>query len=255
MVVERALGLRTLWTWQRARWLRLAPGRNGLIALALYPALFFAPLERIPLFASWSEGASALLLLGTLGAAFAVMRDVGAAHAAEFWVFQKGGDLSALALTRWTSDLLLGGAIAIWWAATFTLAATNHGLVASVPFTASLSAWLFGNFAIVGTLLLALGSTGHPRAADSALVILIFTAFSPLLGKLVSPVAMRVIEVILPPFFALITARQAISEATHWPTVAEGVLQTATWLLVLVAVAMQRIGRRIPRPDHARGDG
>lgn len=255
MDASRALTLRTLWPWQLARWTRVAPGHWGLLVLALYPALFFAPLQRIPLFDSWSEGASALLLLGILGSAFAVMRDVGAPHAGEFWVFQKGVDLPALALTRWTSDVLLGGAIALWWALGFTVAATNHGLTASAPFYAGLVLWLFGCFTIVGTLLLVLGSTGRPRASDWAIFILLLTAFSPVLARVVSPIAMGVIEAVRPPFFALTVARQAVSASTHWPTFAGGVLQTVTWIFVAVALAMFLIGRRIPRPEDARGEG
>lgn len=251
MDASRALRLRTLWKWQRARWTRVAPGQVGCLVLALYPALFFAPLERIPLFDSWSGGASALLLLGTLGAAFAVMRDVGSPHAAEFWMFQKGVDLPSLALTRWTSDLLFGGAMALWWAVGFTVAATNHGLAPSVPLYLGLVLWLFGCFAIVGTLLLVLGATGHTRAPDWAIVLLLLTMFTPLLATTISPVAMRVIEVVRPPFFALTAARQALSESTHWPTVAVSVLHTATWAFVMVMLATVLIGRRVPRPEHA----
>lgn len=255
MAASPTLHLRILWPWQRARWLRRAPGRAGLATLVAYPALFFAPLQRFPLFDSWAGGASALLLLGTLGAAFAVMRDVGAPHAVEFWLFQKGVELPAVALTRWAWDLLLGAAIACWWALGFTIAATDHGLSASVPFVAVLACWLLGNFAIVGTLLLALGATGYPRAIDSAILILLLTAFAPLLGSVVSPMALRVLEAILPPFHALIAARQAISSATHWPTVVGGVLQTATWMFVMVLITTHLIERRIPRADHSRADG
>lgn len=255
MDTSRALRLRTLWPWQLARWTRIAPGQWGLLVLALYPALFFVPLQRLPLFDTWSEGASALLLLGILGSAFAVMRDIGAPHAGEFWVFQKGGDLPSLALTRWMSDVLLGGAVALWWAAGFTVAATNHGLSASAPFYLALLLWLFGCFVIVGALLLVLGSTGHPRASDWTLLILLVTAFSPLLSRVASPMAMRVIEAVRPPFFALTLARQAVSASTHWPTVAGGLLQVATWLFVTVTLALFLIGRRIPRPEDVRGDG
>lgn len=251
MDASRALRLRTLRRWQRARWTRVAPGQVGCVVIALYPALFFAPLERIPLFDSWSGGASALLLLGTLGAAFAVMRDVGSPHAAEFWMFQKGMDLPLLAITRWASDLLFGGTMALWWAAGFTAAATTHGLAPSAPFYLGLVLWLFGCFAIVGTVLLVLGGTGHTRAPDWALVILLMTAFTPLLAKTVSPVAMRAIEVVRPPFFALTAARQALSASPHWPTVAAGTLHAATWAFVMVLLATGLIGRRVPRPEHA----
>lgn len=254
MPVERTLHLGTLWRWQLARWTRLTPGRAGLIVLALYPALFFAPLQHIPLFDSWTNAASTFLMLGILGAAFAMMRDVGAPHAAEYWMFQKGVDLPSLALTRWSSDLLFGGGLALWWAAGFAIAATSHGLSATAPLIAGLAMWLLGCFALVGTLLLVLGATGHPRAADSAILILMLTAFSPVLAQFVSPFALRVIEIVRPPFFALTTARQAVSDSTHWPTVAGGLLHTATWMLVMVAVAAVLIGRRIPSPEHARAD-
>lgn len=255
MPAERALHLRTLWRWQFARWARLAPGRAGLLVLALFPALFFLPLQRFPLFDSWTGGASAVLMLGILAAAFALMRDVGAAHAAEYWMFQKGVDLPSLTLTRWMSDLLFGSVLALWWATGFTIAASNHGVSASAPFIAGLMMWLFGCYAIIGTLLLVLGATGHPRATDSAILILLLTAFSPLLARFISPLAMRAIETARPPFFALTTARQAVSDSTHWPTVVGGLLHTATWILVVVAVATVLIGRRIPSPDHARADG
>ncbi len=255
MPTSPALHVRTLWPWHRARWARRAPGYAGFVAISLYPVLFFAPLERTWLFDSWTGGASALLLVGTLGAAFTVMRDVGAPHAVEFWLFQKGVELPAMALARWTSDLCLGAAIASWWAAGFTLAAIAHGLSPSLPLFAGLVAWLFGNFAIVGTLLLVLGATGYPRAVDSAILILLLTAFAPILGKVVSPAAILVAEIILPPIHALLAARQAISATTHWPSVAAGVLHVATWMFVLLLLTAQFIGRRTPQADHARADG
>jgi hypothetical protein len=255
MDASRTHRLRTLWPWQVARWSRVAPGRVGLVALALYPALFFAPLTRIPLFTTWSEGASALLLLGVLGAAFAVMRDVGAAHAAEFWMFQKGVDLPSLAIARWCSDLALGASLALWWAAGFTAAATAQGLSASTPFYAGLVLWLLGCFAIVGTLLLVLGASGHPRATDWAIVILLVTAFSPLLAKVLPHAPMRVLEAVRPPFFALTTARQAIAASIHWPTFLAAMLHIGTWMFAMVALTTLLIGRRIPRAEDAHPRG
>lgn len=255
MPASRRLPLRALWPWQVARWTRVSPGRAGLVTLALYPALFFAPLTRIPLFETWSEGASALLLLGVLGAAFAVMRDVGGAHAAEFWMFQKGVDLPTLAIARWSGDLLLGSTVAVWWAAGFTMAATAQGLTATPAFYVGLVLWLLGCYTIVGTLLLGLGATGHPRASDWAIVILLVTAFSPLLAKVMSPAVMRAVEALRPPFFALATARQAITASVHWPTVATGMLHVATWLFATVALATFLIGRRVPRPEDAHRGG
>lgn len=232
--------------WIGARWRRATPGPYGLLALAAYPLLFVAPLEATGLFPDWQEGASRLLGLGVPLLALTLLRDIGSASPAEFWLHQKGVSLAEWAWTRLVAELALGAAVVAWWTVAFTIVARMHDIAMGVQplLLLVLTLWLF--YAVVSVLCLVLGATGYPRAVDLSVLILILTLVAPVLTSFVAPWVSLVLRTVLPPLVPVQVFRDALAAGLPWRDVLRPLLHIGSWCVATLALASWLLERRVP---------
>jgi len=235
------------WRWQPLAWRRAVPGQRGIVAIALVPTLFFAPLGELGIFRSWAEGASAILLLSILVIALGVTRDIGAPQPEEYWLFQKGCALDDWAVTRWLLALALGAAVAVWMMLGWTLAAYRNGYSPSPLFVGSITGWLIAVFAIVSVMLLALGATGRPRALDLAVITLLLTALFPAIGALLPSWAVVALRAALPPIAIAADLRSELTLGTPLRNLLPSGLHVVTWIALVLGLAVAMLRRRVPR--------
>lgn len=238
--------------WLLMRWWRGTPGRFGLVALALYPALFFVPLQAMGIVAAWDVGASRLIGLGVPLLALTLLRDVGSASPEEFWLHQKGASLAEWAWLRLGGELALGAVIVTWWTLAFTVAARLNDVTMGAEAMLLLAVTLWLLYAVVGILCLGLGSTGYPRAVDLAILMLILALVTPLFDRFAQPAVALTLRALLPPLVSVHVLRDAVAADLPWRDTLRPLLHIATWCAVVLGIASWNLQRRVPAHGAGR---
>lgn len=238
--------------WVLMRWWRGTPGRFGLAAIALYPLLFFIPLQAMGIVNAWNDGASRLIGLGVPLLALTLLRDVGSASPEEFWLHQKGVSLTEWAWLRLGAELVLGAVIVTWWTLAFSVAAQLNGVTVGVEAMLLLALTLWLVYAVVGVLCLGLGSTNYPRAVDLAILVLILSVVTPLFDRFAQPAVALTLRTLLPPLVSVQVLRDAVAADLPWRDTLRPLLHIATWCAVVLSLASWLLNRRVPPQGAGR---
>lgn len=239
--------------WLVARWRRGTPGQLGLALIALFPVLFFLPIQATGIVQTWEAGAPRLIGLGVPLLALTLLRDIGSASPEEFWLHQKGASLAEWAWIRLGAELGLAAVIVGWWTATFAIAARLNGVALGLEAMLVLALALWLVYVVIGVLCLLLGATGYPRAVDLAILVLIVAMIAPiLLDRLATPALSLAFRVLLPPLVPVQVFRDALGAGLPWRDVLRPLLHVATWCAVALGIASWLLSRRVPTQGAQR---
>lgn len=184
--------------WRRARWLRHAPGKSGLLLLGVCPLIFMAPLQNVPLFSDYFNGAVTLVWLGTMTIAGVLCRDSGVVGPEDIWPFQKNIPLADWHLCNWLLNGSAAALILFWWACWFATGLNIYfgwdGQAFSAVILAAILVLLLAH-----SFLFFIGATGIPRGIDLFIIASILALLRDLLTKPLPAILRIPLRAIVPP--------------------------------------------------------
>lgn len=233
--------------WHIARWRHGAPGTRGLVILAAFGLALVLPGHRIGLGDTWTAAHRPLLSLGTLVAVFLIARDAATSDELEFWLQHKGISPADWAFAKWRANLLpLLGCVTAFTVLLFA-AAPLYGLQPSIPNSLALIATLGGSIVVLSVLMFGLGATGSPNAPELAMLLVIVTVFSPLLGSNLPTLLQAVLRYGLPPVFVVSELRDAL-DTQNWTSAGRLAVHVSAWCTAVMLGSVLLLGRRTPQP-------
>ncbi len=236
--------------WQNARWRRRNPGGTGLALLALLPLLFLLPLQRVPMFATWRDGAGTLTLILALAVTGLCTRDSARVPPAAVWLFQKGVPLEDATLVRWIIDVATVALVCLWCALGMSVGAAVHG-VPDVGWLIRVTAGTLVAVVLAASLLFGLAASGTDRGGD-VLALLLFAALAePLLALMLPVVARTTVHALLLPLIEGVGLPRRLqaepASALH------ASLHVVAWCTAWLAFGVWRLRRWRPAPGPGPG--
>jgi hypothetical protein len=192
-------GLAVAWSWRLPYWQRVSPGLAGGILYVVFPALFFLPLEALPIFEDRLRGVALLLWFFAVAFALGVVAKRGAREEDSVWLYQKGVPLWEASLEDWLLDLGLAAVVAASWASMGTLALLGSGQ-GFWSLWLSLLALGLVTAVLAQTLVLFLSAWGAPRAVDLTVLAILLAMLAPALTFQASEGLQTTVSWVLPPF-------------------------------------------------------
>lgn len=237
--------MRVFVRWQRARWLRENPGRSGVLAIAMMPLIYLAPLDRLPIFDNWRTGAAAVTFVSAIALTAICLRDSAAVPQAGVWLFQKGIRIQDAYLARWSIDMGFVLLACLWASIGLAIGSAVHDtlnmqwLLAVIAASALLAV-------IAGTLLFGAAASGTTRGGD-ALALLLFVSLLEPLGTMFLPESGRMVaHAFLMPVLETAAAPRRLHEnpisAVH------AALHITIWCTVWIGFGVWHLTRWRPSP-------
>lgn len=233
-------------SWQKARWTRVVPGRIGMMVLAAVPIALWLPLGSFGLFASWREGAMAILSIASLSLAIALGRDTAARQPAEFWIYQKGLSLADFAMGRWLLDTGFALAVMVVWLGAWSIGASMHGEIVSVRVLGASLLGMVSLFLMTTSLLFAVGATGSQRGTEYCFLFMLLAVAEPLLTRVMPPAAGLFLRVVLPPVLPAVNARILVATGETMRSVLPALLHVGVYTTALLGIGVWGLRRRTP---------
>ncbi len=229
----------------RARWWRQNPGRTGIALLALLPLLFLLPLQRVPMFATWRDGAGTLTLILALAVTGLCTRDSARVPPAAVWLFQKGVRMEDAFLVRWMIDVAIVALVCLWCALGMGLGAAVHGVLDGSWLVRVTTGTLVA-IVLAASLLFGLAAAGTDRGGD-VLVLLLFAAIAePLLALTLPATARTTVHALLLPLFEGVGLPRRL-QAEPASALHAG-LHVVSWCTAWLAFGVWRLRRWRPVP-------